>query len=390
MPPKREWLEKDYYDVLGVSEDASQEEIKKAYRKLAQRHHPDSNTSEDSEERFKEVGEAYRVLGDPETRDEYDEVRRLGASGLGGGFGGGGDFRTGGFSGGARSGDLNDLLGQIFGQGGGAGGFGGGGFTTGGRQARAQKGRDLRASVHLSFEDALTGVKTRLRIRGDGPCGDCGGSGAAAGTSPRRCPDCGGRGQVTVDQGPFSLAQPCPTCNGRGQVIENPCGTCGGSGRVVKPREVTVRIPAGVRDGATIRVRGRGGPGANGGPAGDVLVDVHVEPDPLFGRRGDDVTLSVPITYSEAALGTRLRVPTPLDGSTTIRIPAGTASGRTFRVRGKGVPREGGRAGDLLVTVRVQVPEEPAGRQRELLEELAEVEDTSERDRMLHGAGEDG
>lgn len=379
MPPKREWLDKDYYDILGVSEEASQSEIKKSYRKLAQRHHPDSESGDES--RFKEVNEAYQVLGDEDTRKEYDEIRRLGAAGLGGGPGGG---FSGGFPGGMQGdqGDLGDLLNQIFEQSGAGGPFGGQGFGGGRRRAEPRQGRDLRASVHLSFEDALTGVRTRLRIRGDGPCDDCGGSGAAPGTRPRRCPQCGGRGEVAVDQGFFSMSQPCPTCSGRGQIIEEPCPTCGGDGRVVKPREVTVRIPAGVKDGATIRVPGRGGPGANGGPAGDVLVDVEVEPDPLFGRRGDHVTLRVPLTYTEAALGTRLTVPTPLGGSTTIRIPPGTASGRTFRVRGRGVPDDGA-DGDLLVTVEVQIPEDPTGEERELLERLAELEDTSARHRLL-------
>lgn len=371
MPPKREWLDKDYYDILGVSDDASQAEIKRTYRKLAQQYHPDSGGGD--EDRFKEVNEAFQVLGDEDTRKEYDEIRRLGAAGVG--FG----QQTGRFGGDARDmGDLGDLLNQIFEQGGGGGPFGQG-FTTRRRGAEPRKGRDLRASVHLSFEDALTGVRTKLRIRGDGPCDDCGGSGAAPGTRPRRCPRCDGRGEVAVDQGFFSMAEPCPECNGRGQVIEQPCPTCSGSGRVVKPREVTVRIPAGVKDGATIRVPGRGGPGANGGPAGDVLVDVHVEPDPLFGRRGDHVTLKVPLTYTEAALGTQLRIPTPRGGTTTIRIPPGTSSGRTFRVRDKGVPGKG----DLLVTVEVEVPDQLGEEERRLLTRLAELEDTSARDRML-------
>jgi molecular chaperone DnaJ len=372
VAPQREWLEKDYYATLGVAKDASAEDVKRAYRKLAREHHPDAKPGDaQAEQRFKEIGEAYAVLSDDAKRREYDELRRLGAAGFGGGgFPGG----AGGFS----DGDLGDLLGHLFNARGGAG-FPGGATRT--RQAR--RGPDLRADVHLTFEDALAGVRTTLRVTGDGACDTCGGSGAAPGTSPRTCSQCGGRGQVTVDQGPFSFAQPCGGCGGRGQVVDSPCTTCSGDGRVVKPRQLTVRIPAGVRDGAVIRVAGRGGPGAGGGPAGDVLVTVHVASHPRFGRRGDDVTLEVPITYSEAALGTKLTVPTPRDGSRTIKVPAGTASGRTFRIRGEGAPRKGGGHGDLLVTTRVEVPTSLSRAQRKLLEQLAEHDDVDARDRSL-------
>lgn len=387
MTPKREWLDTDYYAVLGVSEDADQDTIKKAYRKLARAHHPDSNPDDpNAEQKFKEVGEAYAVVGDADTRKEYDELRRLGAAGLGG-FGGAGRPGSGGFGAGAGAGDLNDLLQGLFQQGRAEGGFpsGMGGFGGAPRRQRRQKGRDFEATVQVSFGDALAGARTRLRINGDGPCDTCHGSGAAPGTSPTTCPTCHGSGQVTVDQGPFSFAQPCGTCGGNGQVIADPCATCNGSGRVVKPRELTVRIPAGVRDGAVIRVAGRGGPGSNGGPAGDVLVTVEVEPDELFGRRGDDVTLRVPLTFAEAALGTRLTVPTPHDEQRTIRIPAGTASGRTFRIRGQGAPRGGRKSGtgDLLVTVDVEVPEELTREQTDLLEQLHQLDDTSTRDARL-------
>jgi molecular chaperone DnaJ len=381
VPPQREWLEKDYYAVLGVDRDATAEDIKKAYRRLARTHHPDSNPDDPTaEQKFKDIGEAYAVLGDADTRREYDEIRRLGAAGFTG-FGGGGGGGAGPF-GGAGGADFQDLLRTLFDQGGGASPFGGfsGGPTRGRRPVR---GRDLHSEIHLSFADALEGVRTRLRIRGDGPCPTCQGSGARPGTQPRACSGCGGTGQVTIDQGPFSIAQPCPTCAGAGRQIDDPCGTCGGSGRTIQPREVTVRIPGGVRDGATIRVPGRGGPGQNGGPPGDVLVTVHVEPDPLFGRSGDDITLDVPITFSEAALGTKLAVPTPDGGSRTIKVPAGTASGRTFRIRGQGAPGRNGRAGDLLATVKVQVPEKLTRAQKALFEQLAEHDDTSDRDRRL-------
>jgi molecular chaperone DnaJ len=377
MAPQREWLEKDYYQALGVSDDASADDIKKAYRKLARENHPDANPDDPSaEQRFKDVGEAYAVLSDASKRREYDELRRLGAAGFVGGNGGarGGDPFGGGFAGG----DLGDLLGQMFGQ---------GGAARGGARAprRARRGRDLRAEVHLTFEDALAGVRTTLRVTGDGACDTCHGSGAAPGTSPIRCETCGGRGQVTVDQGPFSFAQPCTTCGGRGQRIETPCATCAGSGRVVKPRQLTVKVPAGVKDGAVIRVAGRGGPGTDGGPAGDVLVTVRVEKHPLFGRRGEDVTIEVPITFAEAALGTKLTVPTPSGRTRTIKIPAGTTSGRTFRVRGEGAPKRGNGTGDLRVTVRIEVPSRLTREQKRLLEQLAELDDTSARDAELLG-----
>ncbi|MFP4312629.1 MAG: molecular chaperone DnaJ [Nitriliruptoraceae bacterium] len=377
MAPQREWLEKDYYEILGVSKDASQDEIKRAYRRLARVNHPDANPDDPkAEQRFKDIGEANAVLGDETKRREYDEIRRLGAAG----FGGSGGF-PGGFGGGDA--DLGDLLGHLFGAAGGGGTTSG--FTTmgGSRSRRPRRGPDLAADVHLTFEDALAGVRTTLRITGDGPCDTCGGSGAAPGTSPTRCEVCGGRGQVTVDQGPFSFAQPCQRCGGTGQTIEHPCTTCAGSGRVVKPRQLTVKIPAGVRDGAVIRAAGRGGPGVNGGPPGDVLVTVHVASHPLFGRKGDDVTLEVPITLTEASLGTKLTVPTPHDGTRTIRIPAGTGHGRTFRIRGEGAPKARGGSGDLLVSTRIEVPSRLSREQRRLLEQLAELEDTSERDRML-------
>lgn len=380
MTPKREWLDTDYYAVLGVSDDADQDTIKKTYRRLARENHPDANPDNpNAEQRFKEIGEAYAVLGDAETRKEYDEIRRLGAAGLGGmggGMGGGG-FPAGGFPGGADAGDLGDLLRTMFEQGG-SGGGGGRGFAGfgGGRPARPRKGRDYDAALSISFADALAGVRTRLRINGDGPCDTCHGTGAAPGTTPTRCPTCEGAGQVTVDQGPFSFAQPCSTCGGNGQVITDPCPTCGGDGRVVKPREVTVAIPAGVKDGAVVRLSGRGGPGSDGGPAGDVKVQVTVEPDERFGRKGDHVTITMPITYPQAVLGHKLAVPTPRGVTRTIRIPAGTTAGSTFRIRKEGADKAKGRGrGDLLVTVDIAVPASPTREQTDLLEQLQHVED---------------
>ncbi|MBW3663295.1 MAG: molecular chaperone DnaJ [Actinobacteria bacterium] len=370
----QDWLDKDFYAVLGVSQDASAAEIKKAYRKLAQQLHPDANKDPDAEERFKAVNEAYAVLGDDDKRKEYDELRRLGAmhGGFGAGYGGAAGF----------DGDLGDLLRGFFGTGGGSGG-GGFGPGMGARRRTARKGADLRADVHLTFEEALKGVRTTLRVTGDGICERCNGTGAKPGSQPRRCPECGGSGGIAVNQGPFSIAQPCPTCNGGGTVVDEPCEVCGGSGRDVKPRELSVRIPAGVKDGAVIRLQGRGAPGAFGAPAGDVLVRVHVASHPVFGRKGDDVTVEVPITYSEAALGTKLRVPDPEGGATTIKIPAGTATGRTFRLRGKGAPTRAGGRGDLLATVRVEVPSKLSKAQRDLIQQLGEHDDTSARDERM-------
>ncbi len=386
MAPQREWIDKDYYAVLGVSKDASADEIKKAYRKLARENHPDARPDDPrAEQRFKEVGEAYAVLADAEQRKEYDEIRRLGAAGFGGGVGG-------------VDGDISDLLNQMFGGGMAGGGPGPGAARTGGRAGpfrsttrtqRPRRGSDLAADVHLTFEDALAGVRTTLRVTGDGACESCGGSGAAPGTQPVTCTTCGGRGQVVLDQGPFSFAQPCEACGGRGQRIESPCATCRGSGRVVKPRQLTVRIPAGVKDGAVIRVPGRGGQGRDGGPSGDVLVTVHVEPHPRFGRRGDDVTLEVPVTYTEAALGAKVTVPTPRGSTRTIKVPAGTPSGRVMRLRGEGAPTKRGSSGDLLVTIKVIVPTKVSREQRKLLERLAEHDDPTLRDRVLFEGARD-
>ncbi len=378
MAPQREWLETDYYAVLGVSKDASQEEIKKAYRKLARENHPDANPGDgEAEQRFKEIGQAYSVIGDEATRREYDELRRLGAGA--GGFGAGGF--GGGFPGGAAgAGGFEDILSQLFNQ------AGGGMRTTTRRGSRSRRGRDLEADVHMSFDDALAGVRTKLRINAEAPCQTCNGSGAAPGTRPVQCSRCGGSGQVAVDQGPFAFAQPCPQCGGKGTEITDPCPTCRATGTTMQPRELTVKIPAGVKDGAVIRVPGRGGAGANGGRAGDVLVRIHVERHPVFGRRGDDVTMRVPVSYAEAALGTKLTVPTPSGGSKTIKVPAGTADGRTFRIRGEGAPTRGNASGDLLVTVDLVVPERLNRKQKQLIEQLASLDDHGAREELFRRA----
>jgi molecular chaperone DnaJ len=374
MAPQREWFEKDYYQVLGVSESATEKEITRAYRKLAKQYHPDANPG--SEERFKEITAAYEVLGDADKRKEYDEVRRLGPVGANfGGFGGpspgtGGaqdfTFRYEDAAGGGMGGGLGDLLGGIFGR---------GGRTA--RGAGPQRGADLEAELHLSFQDAVEGVTTTVNVAGDAPCHTCRGTGAAPGTAPTVCPRCGGRGVLDDNQGLFSFSQPCPTCGGRGVRIETPCPTCHGTGAELRARQVRVRIPPGVVDGQRIRVKGRGGPGRNNGPAGDLYVVVRVAPDELFGRRGRDLTLTVPLTFSEAALGATIRVPT-LEGPVSLRVPPGTPSGRTFRVRGRGV-KSGKTAGDLLVTVEVAVPPHLTDAQREAVEALASASEESPR-----------
>jgi molecular chaperone DnaJ len=359
----REWLEKDYYAVLGVAKNATQAEIKKAYRGLAQKHHPDANRGDKAaEERFKEVSSAYDVLGDEGKRKEYDRVREMASAGFRSGAGPGGSFRFEdlGFDPGAF-GDIFDL-------------FGGGR-----RRARpAQRGSDLETEVQISFEDSIVGTTVPLRIAGAAPCETCGGSGAEPGTQAHTCPECGGSGSVTVDQGPFSLSRGCPRCGGSGRVIDKPCRTCGGSGQTRKTRTLSVKIPAGIETGARIRLSGRGESGPPGGRPGDLYVTVRVAPHAYFGRRGSDLTLELPVTFPEAALGANVKVPT-LNGAVTLKIPSGTSQGRTFRVRGRGAPKRGGGRGDLLVTVNVEVPTRLSKEERELLEQFREKHRASPR-----------
>jgi molecular chaperone DnaJ len=360
---QREWFEKDYYKVLGVAEKASHDEIRKAYRKLSKQLHPDSGGDE---EKFKEVSAAYDVLGDEAKRKEYDEVRKLGPVGGGfGGFGGAGGNPFGGAGGSFRVDDLTDLLGGMF-RGGPAGGARG---RAGGRTAGPRRGEDLEAELHLAFQDAVNGVETTVNITSDAACTTCGGTGAAPGTSPVICSTCGWRGVRDENQGFFSFSQPCRDCKGTGMRVETPCKDCRGSGVVHRPRKVKVRIPPGVQDAQRIRLKGRGGAGSNGGPPGDLYVTVRVGGHRLFGRKGKDLTLTVPITFPEAALGATVTVPT-LDSSVTLRIPAGTPNGKTFRVRGRGAPVAGG-FGDLLVTVEVTVPQKLTDEQRAAVEALA-------------------
>jgi molecular chaperone DnaJ len=333
------------------------------------------------------VSEAYDVLSDTKRRAEYDEARRLfGAGGPRMGFPGGG----GGFPGGGTTFDLGDLFNQAGTRaGGGAGGLGdilGGLFGNAGAgsaRARSQaasgpaRGQDVETEATLSFEEAVLGVTVPLRMQSPGTCPTCHGTGAKPGTSPHTCPVCGGAGVTSRSQGAFAFSEPCRNCRGTGQVIDDPCPTCAGNGITTQTRTITVRIPAGVKDGQRIRIAGKGAPGRRGGPAGDLFVVVHVTGHELFTRKGDDLMLTVPITFAEASLGTTLTVPT-LDGSVSLKVPAGTASGRTLRVRGKGV-RGSGRTGDLLVTVDVAVPVKVTAGQRKLIEQLAEEMDEDPR-----------
>ncbi len=368
MEPQREWFEKDYYGVLGVAADADERAIKRAYKNLARKLHPDQNPGDAAaEERFKEVSAAYDVLGDAEKRTAYDEVRRMVASGVGpnAGVGGGFGFDFGDF-GGAEGGGLGDLLGGLFGAG------------ARGRRPRGgpQRGRDLETEIHLDFDDAARGITTTVRFTADAVCSTCHGNGAKPGTQPQVCAQCQGSGNVAVNQGPFSFSQVCPTCAGRGVIVTDPCPTCRGRGVEVRPREVKVRIPAGVSDGQRIRVKGRGAPGDRGGPPGDLYVVVHVRAHERFGRKGDDLTVRMPISFTAAALGSELQVPTLDGGTVTIKIPAGTPSGKTFRVPGKGI---GG--GALLVTVDVEVPTTLTSEQRDAIEALEAAFDANPAER---------
>ncbi|MCG5467741.1 molecular chaperone DnaJ [Micromonospora sp. LAH09] len=382
----KDWIEKDFYAVLGVDKAASADDIKKAYRKVARESHPDHNPGDPkAEERFKAASEAYNVLSDTGRRREYDEMRSLFGSGA---------FRRSARGGGQPGGmpfDVSDMFG---GGGGGDRRFGGAGFQdlfssifTGG-QAGGQaaprgpaRGRDVETEVALDFGDAVRGVTLPLTLRAPGVCETCHGNGAKPGTQPRTCPVCHGAGVTTRDQGAFSFSEPCRNCQGVGTVVEEKCPECHGSGGVTKTRTMNVRFPAGVADSQRIRLAGRGEPGERGGPAGDLFVHVKVRPDELFGRTGDDLTLTVPVTFAEAVLGTDLRVPT-LDGAVTLRVPPGTPSGRVLRARGKGVVRRDGQAGDLLVTLDVVVPARLSDEARAALEAFAEQSPPAAREHL--------
>jgi molecular chaperone DnaJ len=370
----REWVGKDFYRELGVSSDATADEIKKAYRKLAKENHPDANSGNaQAEQKFKAVSEAYGVLSDASKRKEYDEARRL--------FGGGGGFNFPG-GGGGGSFDMGDIFGQAGAGGGQQAGFGGlgdilgglfgrGRTTAGATANRPQRGADVETDVRIDFTEAVKGATLPLRLSSPATCSTCGGNGAKPGTSPRTCPTCSGSGLVSRSQGAFAFSEPCRDCRGRGQIIDDPCPECGGEGVSTRTRTLTVRIPPGVDDDQRIRLAGQGEPGRGGAQAGDLYVRVHVAPHALFGRKALDLTITVPVDFTELALGTTITVPT-LEGKVSLKVPPGTASGRVLRVRGKGIAKRDGSQGDLLVTLQAAIPAKMDDKAREALQAYAE------------------
>ena len=348
---------RDYYEVLGVSRNASDSDLKKAYRRLAMKYHPDRNAGAEAEQKFKEAKEAYEVLNDPKKRSAYDQFGHAGVD-AGAGFGGGqGDFGSGSFS---------DIFGDVFGD-----IFGGGGGRGGGR--RVHRGADLRYDLSLTLEEAVAGKEVKIRIPTMVDCQFCGGSGAKPGTSAKTCPTCSGSGQVRMQQGFFSIQQTCPQCRGVGTVIEEPCGHCRGKGKIQEQKTLSVKVPAGVDTGDRIRLSGEGEPGSQGGHAGDLYVQVLVKEHPIFTREDNHLFCEVPIGFVTAALGGELQVPT-LNGKVVLKIPAGTQTGKMFRMRGKGVkPVRGGVVGDLICRVIVETPVNLTERQKELLRELDET-----------------
>jgi molecular chaperone DnaJ len=350
------------YDTLGVAKNASADELKKAYRKLVREHHPDRNPGDaEAERRFKEVQQAYDVLSDPEKRKQYDTFGSRNGSGPGPTTFDFGDF------------DLGDIFGGLF----------GGGRGRAQQQQRGQRGGDVEVEVRVSFEDSLKGLQTTVPVTLELACHTCHGTGAAPGTAPKRCPQCNGTGVVASSQGLFALQQPCPSCRGMGTVVETPCPTCHGAGRERRTKRYTVRIPAGVKDGTKIKLKGKGEAGYGGAPAGDLYVVTRVEPSKLYERRGDDLVLDVPVTFDEAALGAEVEIPTP-DGRVSLKVPAGSGDGKLLRVKGRGAPRlKGDGRGDLLARLRVQVPAKLTKAEREALENLRKAHRGNPRDRLF-------
>jgi molecular chaperone DnaJ len=355
-------MPESYYETLGVPKNASADELKKAYRKLAREYHPDRNPgNEDAERKFKDVQGAYDVLSDPEKRKEYDTFGstngRPGPTNVD--FG---DF------------DLGDIFGGLFGSGRGRG-----------RQQaqRGQRGSDVEVEVRISFEDALKGLQTTVPVTLELACHTCHGTGAAPGTAPKRCPNCDGSGVVATSQGLFALQQPCPVCRGNGTIVDTPCPTCHGSGRERRTKRYTVRIPAGVKDGTKIKLKGKGEAGWGGAPAGDLFVVTRVEPSKLYERRGDDLVLDVPVTFSEAALGATVEIPTP-EGRVSLKVPAGSQDGKLLRVKGRGAPKlNGAGKGDLLARLRISVPSKLSKAEREALEGLDKASKSNPRARLF-------
>lgn len=363
---------RDYYEVLGVGKNASDDEIKKAYRKLARVHHPDANPGDaKAEERFKEISHAHDVLSDPDKRAEYDARLRFGgrANGGFGGAPGGGDAGAG-----AGFGDFADMFSSIFRN-------ARGGTAT--AEPTPRRGADVEVEVNLSFDQAMAGVQVPVSVETPVACADCGGSGAKPGTSPRLCPECKGRGVRGRDGGSFAFSEPCPRCGGNGTVIDDPCPTCHGTGNTTTRSQIKVKIPAGVKDGTRIRLKGRGQAGTRGGPAGDLQVITRVAPSRLYTRKGDDLVINVPVTFAEAALGAQVEVPT-LDGRVKLTVPAGSADGRALRIGGKGAPRlKGEGRGDLIATLRLDVPRELSQKQKDALEKYAKLDARDPRETLF-------
>jgi molecular chaperone DnaJ len=363
---------RDYYDILGVSRDASPEEIRKAYRKMAHKYHPDKTGGDEAaREKFKEVSEAYDTLKNPQKKARYDQFGHMGEQFAGGpgGFGGGGfGFGTG--SGGFEA-PFDEFFDVLFGRGGG-----------GRRRSAGRPGNDLEYRMTITLEEAAAGTSKKIRFSRAETCGDCRGSGAAPGTQPDQCADCGGVGQIRRAQGFFSVTQTCPRCRGSGQVISKPCSRCSGSGRVRTKRELPIELPAGVETGSRLRLAGEGEPGEGNAPRGDLYIVVDIEPHAIFEREGTNVICEVPVSFPQAALGDKIRVPT-LQGDADLKIPAGTQSGQTFRLRGMGIPHiQGYHKGDQLVRVQVETPVKLSRDQKELLRKFADL--TTDKSYPIH------
>ena len=349
---------RDFYETLGVAKNASEEEIKKAYRKLAMKYHPDRNPdSKESEEKFKEVKEAYEMLTNPEKRDAYD---RYGHAGVDPNMGGGG----GGFGGGGFADSFGDIFGDI---------FGGGGGRSRNAGPQVYRGADLRYNLEITLEQAAHGFDTTIRVPSWDKCDTCHGSGAKPGTSPTTCGTCGGHGQVRMQQGFFSIQQTCPKCHGSGKVITDPCAPCGGQGRIKRNKTLEVKIPVGIDNGMRIRSSGNGEPGTNGGPPGDLYVEIHIKPHAVFQREGDDLHCEMPISFVKATLGGEIEVPT-LSGKVSFTVPEGTQSGKTFRLKAKGIKGvRSGYAGDLFCHVQVETPVKLTEKQKDLLRDFEKL-----------------